>query len=138
MPTATSPQPAMPATGQPEPLVLVRKINGDPNPLSMPANTAFDTLGNMYVLDGGNDRVQVFDPSGKFISMWGSHGSGDGQFDLVVHEDITYSVGGIVLDQDNHVFVADGLNQRVQEFDTTGKFLKKWGSYGLGNGQFIR
>ena len=32
--------------------------------------------------------------------------------------------------------VADGFNDRIQKFDTTGTFLAKWGSSGSGNGQF--
>ena len=138
MPTATPPPPAAETSLLPDTLKFVRKISGDPNPLAMPANIAFDAQGDLYVLDAGNERVQVFDPSGKFMTMWGSQGSGDGQFDLVVHEDTTYTIGGIVLDKNNHVFVADGLNQRIQEFDNHGKFLMKWGSHGLADGQFIR
>jgi tripartite motif-containing protein 71 len=104
----------------------------------MPANLALDSKGDLYVLDGGNERVQVYDPSGKFISMWGSQGSGDGQFNLLVHEDFTYTVGGILLDKTDHVYVGDGLNARIQVFDSRGNFLMKWGSYGLKDGQFLR
>ena len=133
-----TPRPIATATLSPSTLVLVRKIGGDPYPLSMPANIAFDTKGDVYVLDAGNDRVQVFDSSGKFITLWGSKGSGDGQFDLLVQEDITYTIGGIALDKNNNIFVADGLNQRVQKFDSSGKFLMKWGDPGLGDGHFLR
>ena len=122
----------------PSTLEFVRKISGGPNSFSMPDNLAFDTKGDLYVLDAGNDRVQVFDPSGKFITTWGNKGSGIGQFDLVVHEDTTYTIGGIALDKNNNVYVADGLNQRVQEFNSRGKFLMKWGSYGLNDGEFLR
>ena len=38
----------------------------------------------MYVADGslglGNNRIQKFDSNGKFITKWGSKGTGDGQF----------------------------------------------------------
>ena len=100
----------------------------------MPANLALDSKGDLYVLDGGADRVQVFDPSGKFISMWGSQGSGDGQFSLLVHEDSTYTIGGIVLDKNNNLYIGDGLNTRIQEFDSRGNFLMKWGSVGPNDG----
>jgi hypothetical protein len=33
-----------------------------------------------YVSDSGNNRIQKFDSNGKFITKWGSPGSGDGQF----------------------------------------------------------
>lgn len=34
------------------------------------------------------------------------------------------------------VYVADTLNDRVQEFDASGRFVAKWGSFGAGDGQF--
>jgi len=126
------------ATVASAPLELVRRISGDPNPFSMPAALSFDSNGNMYVLDAGNSRVQVFDPSGGFVTLWGSEGSGEGQFELVAHEDTVYSVGGIALDKNNDVFVVDALNHRLQKFDSTGKYLMEWGGYGLNDGQFVR
>ena len=33
----------------------------------------------MYVVDGGNNRVQVFTAEGKFLSMFGRHGEGRGE-----------------------------------------------------------
>jgi DNA-binding beta-propeller fold protein YncE len=43
--------------------------------------------------------------------------------------------GGIAVNKEGHVLVAD-INGRIQEFDSSGKFLNKWGSYGTGDGQF--
>ena len=70
--------------------------------------------------------------------MWGSQGAGDGQFNFLVHEDVTYTIGGIVLDKNNKVYVGDGLNSRIQVFDSRGNFLSKWGSVGAHDGQFLR
>ncbi|MGA9218463.1 MAG: hypothetical protein WBZ50_07475, partial [Nitrososphaeraceae archaeon] len=41
---------------------------------------AVDELGNLYVVEQGNFRVQVFSTDGKFITKWGSPGSNDNQF----------------------------------------------------------
>ena len=62
----------------------------------------------MFVADSLNNRVQVFDSSGHFITKWGSLGTGDGQFD---------SPYGIAVDSSTgNVFVADTFNNRIQVF----------------------
>src|SRR5262249_3519823 len=40
------------------------------------------------------------------------------------------------LDSSGNVWVADGDNNRVEEFTSTGTFLQAFGSFGSGNGQF--
>ena len=32
--------------------------------------------------------------------------------------------------------MADRFNQRIQKFDSAGKFIRKWGGQGSGDGQF--
>src|SRR6478752_4195364 len=64
----------------------------------------------------------------KFITKWGSLGTGNGQFQ---------NVGHIVADsKTGNIFVVDQGNKRIQKFDSNGKFITKWGSLGTGNGQF--
>jgi len=43
----------------------------------------------------------------------------------------------IAANQSGDIYVADCDNNRIQKFDTNGKFLCKWGSKGRGYGQFI-
>jgi DNA-binding beta-propeller fold protein YncE len=45
---------------------------------------------------------------------------------------------GIAVDDQSRVFVTDGCYSRVQVFDTDGKFLYKWGTYGDAPGEFRR
>jgi DNA-binding beta-propeller fold protein YncE len=67
----------------------------------------------VYVAEIGNDRVQVFDASGKFIARLGSGGSGIGQF---------RNLHGLVVDDETDtLYVADTGNNRVQAF----KILRK-------------
>ncbi len=82
---------------------------------------------NVYVVDGSNYRVEIFDSTGVFLSEFGSQGSGDGQFNYPV--DVAISING-------DVYVTDILNQRVQIFDSTGVFLSEFGVSGIGDGEF--
>ena len=43
---------------------------------------------------------------------------------------------GLHVDAQGFIFVADTGNHRVIKFDSTGKFLMQWGTYGIGLGQF--
>jgi hypothetical protein len=63
-----------------------------------------------------------------FVTKWGSHGSGDGQF---------IGPSDIAIDSSDNVFVVDVLNSRIQKFTNNGTFIAKWGSHGSGDGQFI-
>ena len=49
---------------------------------SSPQNLAIDELGNVYVTDLGNKRVQKFNNDGTFLASWGSSGSGSDSFNL--------------------------------------------------------
>jgi len=62
-----------------------------------------------------------------YITQWGGGGSGPGQFN---------GPGGIAVDVDGNVFVADYGNNRVQKFTSSGVFLAQWGTHGSANGQF--
>lgn len=91
------------------------------------AGVAVDSLGNVYVADWGNHRIQKFDPDGGFLQKWGSGGSGDGQLSAPI---------GIAIGREGDVFVAESGNHRVQRFSAAGAYETKWGSNGTGNGQF--
>jgi len=41
----------------------------------------------------------------------------------------------VAADASNNIYVADSANHQIQVFDSTGNFLRKWGSYGSSAGQ---
>ena len=43
---------------------------------------------------------------------------------------------GIAVDSDDNLYVVDHFNDRVQQFDSAGTFVTKWGTSGNGNGEF--
>ena len=114
---------------------------------SFPTGIAVDYLGiNTYVVDSKNDRIQKFDSNGKFITKWGSQcnlstGSGcidpDGPGPLQKGDGQFNSPRGIFIDSTGKlVYVVDTANDRIQKFDSNGKFITKWGSTGSQRGQF--
>ena len=75
----------------------------------------------------GFKSIKKFDSNGKFITSWGSEGTGDGQF-LHAH--------GIDIDSSGNVYVSDDDKNNIQKFTSDGKFITSWGSEGDGDGQF--
>ena len=132
-PTTTQP-PAIGTLPIPSSVEVVWNINGEPNRFNNPTSLAIDQAGNLYVLYSGNNRIQVFDGDGSFVMMWGTQGAGDGEFNF--HRGAGDHIGGIALDAQGNVYVADFGNYRVQKFDSSGNFLLKWGRKGGGTNQF--
>jgi tripartite motif-containing protein 71 len=85
-----------------------------------PTDIAVDQKGYLYVTDLSNHRVQKFTSDGKFITKWGSRGTGDGQFFLPQ---------GIATDSLGYVYVADTANDIIQKFDNSGQFVTKLEPY---------
>ncbi|HYX53292.1 MAG TPA: SMP-30/gluconolactonase/LRE family protein [Candidatus Limnocylindrales bacterium] len=98
-----------------------------PGTFSLPTNVALDREGNVYVTDTLNNRVQIFDPEGNFISMFGKHGDGPGYF---------ARPKGIAVDSDGHIWVVDTYQDRVQVFNREGRLLIYVGGHGGYPGQF--
>jgi DNA-binding beta-propeller fold protein YncE len=116
-------------------LKLLRKIGAtghkheltSPGDFSKPAGVAVDGEGNLYVADTMNNRVEIFDADGQFISTFGKAGDGPGYF---------ARPKGIAVDSDGHIWVADGVQDRVQVFNREGQLLIAFGGHGLLPGQF--
>lgn len=80
-------------------------------------DVAWDSAGNAYISDGYvNSRIAKVDKNGNWITSWGEPGSGPGQF-VTPHS--------IAVDAEDHIYVADRGNRRIQVFDGQGKFLRQ-------------
>ncbi len=77
-------------------------------------------------------------PTGNVIRRWGTRGTGEGQFDFLRNAADPYSaIGGVAVAGDGSVYVADTVNDRVQQFTSSGKFVRQWGTFGPADGQFL-
>ena len=72
---------------------------------------------HIYVCDGANHCVCVFDVYGKFLFSFGSHGSGDECFDSP--EDLCFA-------SDGFLYITDVDNSRICVYDKDGKFIRKF------------
>lgn len=95
--------------------------------LSVPYGVAVDSKGNVWVTDTANNRVEMFNAEGEYVSQFGKEGSGNGEFN---------EPKGIAVDQSDHLWVVDSGNARVQEFNAEGGYVSQFGKEGTGNGEF--
>ena len=115
-------------------VIVVQSITRGADSLRLPIDLAFDSTGNLFVVDSANQRIVKYDPVGAFVTAWGGQGTGEGQFNLVDGSD---GYGGVAVDLQGNVYVADTHNARVQKFSDDGGFLLQWGGKGEADGQFM-
>jgi hypothetical protein len=97
--------------------------SSEPGGFRFPGSLAVDNApalvspqhGDVYVADTANQRIQVFSPNGAFLFMFGTEGTGAGQFEFPMSVAIDPATG--------NVYVEDFLNWRVEEFTATGEFV---------------
>jgi uncharacterized protein (TIGR03663 family) len=75
------------------------------------------TNDEIYVVDTGNERVEVFGPDGSFKRAFGGKGTGPGQLSEPV---------GIAVGPDGLIYVADSANGRISVFTPEGTPVAQW------------
>ncbi|MGD8817725.1 MAG: NHL repeat-containing protein [Acidobacteriota bacterium] len=78
------------------------------------SDVAIDVEENIYVLDAGNHRVQVFDADGQFLRSFGREGQGPGEF----RQPQAMALRG------DRVWIVDNLNHRVSEWTLGGELAE--------------
>ncbi|OGV97827.1 MAG: hypothetical protein A2W53_04645, partial [Nitrospinae bacterium RIFCSPHIGHO2_02_39_11] len=132
--------------------------------ISIPLGVAVDGQGNIYVGDDSNDNVSIFDSTGKFLRKLGKGNGEfvmpndiaidsstgriyvtDSKANLVkvynfegtlafTISDILFPTGIHVDSQKGELLIVDLINSQVKVFDLSGKFLRSFGSDGVGTG----
>ena len=84
----------------------------------------------LFVTDLKNQMIQVLDKmTGKTLDHIGHVGSKEGEF---------FFPTNLAISSDNHLYVTDTGNFRVQKFTLDGKFIQYFGSIGSSLGKFAR
>ncbi len=95
-------------------LVTVKHLFDLTDQLRQPSDVAVSADGRIYVVDGVNNCIRMFDAQGRPAGSFGKAGSGRGAFAFPL---------GIALDGAGRVYVADSGNHRIQIFTPRGGFV---------------
>ena len=87
-----------------------------------PQGVLINKKGEVMVTEGGEDIISVFRHDGEKLQLFGSSGSGQGQFS---------HPWGIATDGMGDIFVADCNNHRIQKFTANGQFISAVGTQGI-------
>ena len=79
-----------------------------------PSDLAIGPAGNIFLVDGVNNRIMVTGSNGVMKFTFGKAGNGKAEFRYPM---------GIGISKDGRVFIADTGNHRVQVFNSKGAFL---------------
>ncbi len=102
--------------------------------LNNPAGICFDAIGNLYIGDGGNNRVRKVSTSGTISTYAGigiSGSSGDGGPATAAR---LFNPDGLCFDAVGNLYVADRLSHRVRKIDPAGIISTYAGSPSMGGG----
>ena len=91
----------------------------DPGEFNLPRDVSIGKDGNLYVVDGGNFRVQVFQPDGKFLRVFGGVGRQGGMFSRPKEA---------AIDGEGNIYVVDSAFGNFQIFNPEGDLLLAVGS----------
>ena len=96
-----------------------------------PHGLRIDADDNLWTTDDGSHLVLKLDPSGNVLLVLGRINTGaEANWLFNRPADVAFAKNG-------DIYVADGYgNSRVVKFDRDGKYLKAWGKYGTGTGEF--
>nr|MDP2191890.1 6-bladed beta-propeller [Rhodoferax sp.] len=95
------------------------KRGSEPGELNLPRDVTIGKDGLLYVVDGGNFRVQVFRPDGTFVRVFGGIGRQGGQFSRPKE---------VATDPQGNVYIVDTAFGNFQIFTPEGKLLLSVGS----------
>lgn len=94
---------------------------------NLPHAIDLDNEGNIYVADRENNRVQVFDPTGKFIKQWSDKSFG--KISSVVFD--KEKKGFVAVDYSTSWFNLKHNGSDIILFDSLGNFITKFGKVNL-------
>ena len=96
---------------------IIAKSGTGVGQVSNPKGLALDSQGRIYVVDNGNDRVQVFENNGTYLRTIGG-------------PEFFFSPWGVAVADDGSTFISDAEAHRIFVFDSAGNFTGSWGEKG--------
>jgi DNA-binding beta-propeller fold protein YncE len=113
-----------------EPYLTFGSYGDGDGEFNYPYALCINSKGEIIVADEHNDRIQIFNEKGQFITKFGTYGHQHGQFSFPT---------GLTVDKNDNIYICDCYNYRVEIFNSDGsKHLRTLGTgmKGSSDGEF--
>jgi hypothetical protein len=123
---------------------FVREIGKGVYGLGYAHGARFDRYDNLWIVDKGTNSVMKFNPAGYVTMNLGRRMEGyEGEYHRLTGLQARPTDGNfnaptdVGWDAEDNIYVSDGYgNSRVAKMNKNGDWIKSWGSFGTGEGQF--
>ena len=88
--------------------------------LSSPGGVAIDRQGNLYIADTGNHVIRRVTPEGSIATLAGTGAAGYGGDNVLASRSAFSSPGGVTVDSNGNLYIADTANHRVRKMFVNG------------------
>lgn len=105
-----------------EVLHRVGRMGSGRGQFNIPVASVSGSHNRLFIVDAGNARIQVF-RDGEYLTRWGQAGKVSGGFRFAGPSPFygealaTRVLGGIAVDSEGNIYVADTFNNRIQVFE---------------------
>lgn len=110
-----------------QPVLVIGRFGTGRADLNAPTGVLEAPNGDLYVVDRGNSRIQVYDAAGRHLRSLARWGKGEGELSAPASAAWT---------RDGRLAVADALNHRIVIFEPDGSGSHSFGALGSGDGEF--
>ena len=97
-------------------------------PFASPSDIAFDSTGNVYLVDSDHNAIKVFSQSGDYLGKFGGKEKTQKRVQIQIPS-------SICIDDEDVVYVTEREKHCVSIFTTQGRFLHSFGTRGKGPGE---
>ena len=91
-------------------------LGNGPSEFDTPIDIAVEG-GRVYVADSNNQRIEIFDAVGNFVTEWQGNSPDPGFFSKYIH---------LAAAPDGTIFVSDAGNWKLEVFASDGSYLRSW------------
>src|SRR5262249_15348420 len=88
--------------------------------LNQPRSIIFDSSGNLYIADGGNNRIRRVAANGVITTIAGTGVQGSGGDNGQATNAQLNNPYGLARDSSGNLYIADAYNQKIRKVSSTG------------------
>ncbi len=108
--------------GSPALIQVFGQLGNEHGEFHTPSDITVDAKGYCFITDQNNNRIEVYDPKGKWVRSFGKAGYGTDNDDFLLPTSIDHD--------DGFIFISDLVNRAIKVFKCSGEYVESFSSFG--------